>query len=45
MTESSQPLLDERGFQLNQEIQSAHAPVLGDRPALLKLTLSINQLK
>jgi Aspartyl protease len=43
MTESNQALLDERGFLLHQEIQPAQAPVLGDGPALLKLTHSINQ--
>jgi hypothetical protein len=45
MTEANQPLLDEREFQLHQEIQPAQAPVLGDGPALLKLSHSINQLK
>jgi hypothetical protein len=41
MTTANQPLLDERVFQLHQEIQLALPPVLGEGPALLKLTHSI----
>jgi two-component system, OmpR family, sensor histidine kinase SenX3 len=36
MTKANQPLLDERGFQLHQEIQPALPPVLGDGPALAR---------
>jgi len=36
MTKANQPLLDERGFQLHQEIQPALPTVLGDGPALTR---------
>jgi signal transduction histidine kinase len=36
MAKANQPLLDERGFQLHQEIQPALPPVLGDGPALAR---------
>jgi signal transduction histidine kinase len=36
MAKANQPLLDERGFQLQQEIQPALPPVLGDGPALAR---------
>jgi signal transduction histidine kinase len=36
MAKANRPLLDERGFQLHQDIQPALPPVLGDGPALAR---------